>query len=499
MRILISISDTNGIVNFLNKLNSYYSEIEIIATSGTKKYLKSHNINSVEVSDYTNFPEILDGRVKSLHPKIFGGILSSENLKSHNNELKKYNIKKFDMIICNLYQFEKIINSKDFSNQEAIENIDIGGASIIRAAAKNYHDIVLISDILDYDLVLNCIAENKLNIDIRKKLASKAFNLLSDYDNKIANYLSGNKNNDIKSNEKLNKLRYGENPHQSGYIQVEESEFGIANSILLSGKEMSYNNYLDADVAFNSTNNFKENCVSIVKHTNICGLSINSNQLKAFKDAVKGDSVSAYGGILGFNSLLEEEVSKEIIKSFFEIVIAPKFSHQALEILKKRKNLRILKAKYSPSSQLYYRSISGGLLAQSQNLDEKYDLKIVTKNKPSNKQLEDLKFAWKLCSFIKSNAIILAKNKTLLGMGAGQPNRVMSVKIAGEVAGEKSVGCVMASDAFFPFPDSIIRASDLGIKSIIQPGGSINDYDVIEEANNRGISMVFTNQRRFTH
>ena len=498
MRILISISDTKDIVAFLNKLANYYSEIEIIATSGTNKYLKRHNINSVEISDYTNFPEILDGRVKSLHPKIFGGILSIKNLKSHNNELKKYNIKKFDMVICNLYQFEKIINSKDFSNEEAIENIDIGGASIIRAAAKNYHDIIVISDVLDYDSVLNCIAEKKLNKDARKKLASKAFNLLSDYDSKIANYLSGNKNTDTK-NEKLNKLRYGENPHQSGYIQVKESEFGIANSILISGKDMSYNNYLDADVAFNSTNNFKEDCVSIVKHTNICGLSINSNQLKAFKDAVKGDPVSAYGGILGFNSLLKEEVSKEIIKSFFEIVIAPDFSNQSLEILKKRKNLRILQAKYSPSNQLYYRSISGGLLAQSQNLDEKYDLKIVTKNKPSSKQLEDLKFAWKLCSFIKSNAIILAKNKTLIGMGAGQPNRVMSVKIAGEVARERSVGCVMASDAFFPFPDSIIRANDLGIKSIIQPGGSINDNDVIEEANNRGISMVFTNQRRFTH
>ena len=499
MKILISISDTKGIVTFLNKLATFYSNIEIIATSGTNKYLKSHNINSVEISDYINFPEILGGRVKSLHPKIFGGILSRGNLKSHNNELKKHNIKKFDMVICNLYEFEKIVNSNDFSNEEAIENIDIGGASILRAAAKNYNDVVVISDILDYDSVLSHIAENKLNIEIKKKLASKVFDLLSDYDSKVANYLSGNKNTNIKSDQKLNKLRYGENPHQSGYIQVNESENGIANSILISGKEMSYNNYLDADVAFNATNNFKENCVSIVKHTNICGLSINSNQLKAFNDAIKGDPVSAYGGILGFNSLLNEDVAKEVIKSFFEIIIAPNFSHQALEILKKRKNLRILQAKYSPSSQLHFRSISGGLLAQSQNFDEKYDLKIVTEKRPSNNQLEDLKFAWKLCSFVKSNAIILAQNKTLLGMGAGQPNRVMSVKIAGEVAGKKSIGCVMASDAFFPFPDSIIKASDLGIKSIIQPGGSINDSDVIEEANNRGISMIFTNQRRFTH
>lgn len=497
MRILISISDKKGIVTFLNKLTTFYSEIEITATSGTNKYLKNHNINSQEISDYINFPEILGGRVKSLHPKIFGGILSKKNVRNHDNELKKYNIKKFDMVICNLYKFEKIINSNDFSNEEAIENIDIGGASILRAAAKNYYDVVVISDPLDYDSVLLYTAENKLNKDIRKKLASKAFNLLSDYDSKVANYLSGNK--DSITNGKLKSLRYGENPHQDGYIQVNESENGIANSILISGSEMSYNNYLDADAAFNSTNNFKENCVSIVKHTNICGLSINSNQLKAFNDAVKGDPVSAYGGVLGFNSILEEEVAKEIIKSFFEIVIAPNFSHQAIEILKKRKNLRILQAKYFPSNQLYYRTISGGLLAQSQNLDEKYDLKVVTENKPSKKQLEDLKFAWKLCLFVKSNAIILAKNKTLLGMGAGQPNRVMSVKIAGEVAGKKSFGCVLASDAFFPFPDSIIKASDLGIKCIIQPGGSINDSNVIEEANNRGMSMIFTNQRRFTH
>ena len=499
MRILISISDTKGIATFLKKLATYISEIEIIATSGTNKYLKSHKINSIEISEYINFPEILNGRVKSLHPKIFGGILSRKNVKSHNNELKKYNIKKFDMVICNLYQFEKIINSNNFRKEEAIENIDIGGASILRAAAKNYSDVVVISDPLDYDSVLNCIAKNKLNEKIRKNLASKAFDLLSDYDNKVANYLSDNKSLKTNVSQKLNKLRYGENPHQSGYIQINETENGIANSILISGKEMSYNNYLDADIAFNSTNNFNENCVSIVKHTNICGLSINSNQLRAFNDAVKGDPVSAYGGILGFNSLLEEDVAKEIIKSFFEIVIAPNFSHQALEILKKRKNLRILKAKYSPSNQLYYRSISGGLLAQSQNLDDKYDLKVVTKNKPSDKQLEDLKFAWKLCLFIKSNAIILVKNKTLIGMGAGQPNRIMSVKIAGEVAGEESNGCIMASDAFFPFPDSIIKASDLGIKCIIQPGGSINDSDVIDEANNRGISMIFTNQRRFTH
>tara|TARA_B100000941_G_scaffold56062_1_gene36433 strand:- start:3783 stop:5282 length:1500 start_codon:yes stop_codon:yes gene_type:complete len=499
MKILISISNTSGIVSFIKKLTNFYSEIEIIATSGTSKYLKENDVYSLEISDYIDFPEILNGRVKTLHPKIFGGILSKKNSKNHDKELKKYNISKIDMVICNLYQFEKIINSNKFNNEEAIENIDVGGASILRAAAKNYHDVIVISDPSDYESVLNSISGNTLNIDVRKKLASKVFNYLSDYDNKVAKYLENNKDTTIIKNEKLSKLRYGENPHQIGYIQKNESLKGIANSTLISGKEMSYNNYLDADIAFNATNSFKKNCVSIVKHSNICGLSINFNQLNAFKDAVSGDPVSAYGGILGFNSLLEEEVSCEIVKSYFEIVIAPEFSIKALEILKKRKNLRILQATYSAPNQLYYRSISGGMLAQSQNLDEKYDLKVMTQNFPTNQQLEDLKFAWKLCSFVKSNAIILAKNNTLLGMGAGQPNRVMSVKIAGEVAGEKSIDSVMASDAFFPFKDSIIKASDLGVKCIIQPGGSINDHKVIDEANKKGISMIFTNQRRFTH
>ena len=499
MRVLISISDTKGIVSFLKNLTDFYTEIEIIATSGTYKYLKNNDIHSTEISDYIDFPEILDGRVKSLHPKIFGGILSKKNSENHNIDLKKFNINKIDMVICNLYKFEKVINSNKFNNEDAIENIDIGGASMLRAAAKNYNDVVVISDPSDYEFVFNCILENKLNYDIKKKLAAKVFNLLSDYDIKIANYLSDNQNSIILNNDKFNKLRYGENPHQVGYIQRNKSENGIANSILISGKEMSYNNYLDADVAFNAANNFKKNCVSVVKHTNVCGLSINSNQIDAFTNAVNGDPVSAYGGILGFNSLLEENVANEIVKSFFEIVVAPKFSRKTLEILQKKKNLRIIQATYSVNNKLHYRSISGGLLAQSQNFDEKYELKVVTEIKPSNQELEDLKFAWKLCLFIKSNAIILVKNNTLLGIGAGQPNRVMSVKIAGEVAGNKSIGCVMASDAFFPFPDSITKANDLGVKCIIQPGGSINDNKVIEEANNKGISMIFTNQRRFTH
>tara|TARA_B100000902_G_scaffold400014_1_gene474562 strand:- start:7530 stop:9029 length:1500 start_codon:yes stop_codon:yes gene_type:complete len=499
MKILVSVSDKTGLVDFINKLMKHYSDLEIISTSGTANYLKEHNINTIEVSDYTSFPEILNGRVKTLHPKIFGGILSKKDSNDHNNDIIRHNIKKIDMVICNLYEFEKVINSKNFDHDEAIENIDIGGSAILRAAAKNYSELIVLSDPSDYSKTIESIIKNKVTDSFKKHLAVKVFRLLSNYDNKISNYLNDTSELNFPKNIEFKNLRYGENPHQKGYIYSNNFNGGIANSKIIAGKKMSYNNYLDSDVAFLSSNYFEKNCVSVVKHTNVCGLSVNKKQIEAFKDSIKGDPISSFGGILGFNSEVEEEVANEIIKNFFEIIVAPKFSEESLNILKSKKNLRIIKANYKNTNELHFRSISGGLLAQSQNLMEGYDQKIVTEIKPSEKQFIDLKFAWDLSSFIKSNSILLVKNKTLLGMGAGQPNRIMSVQIAGEVAGIESNGSVLASDAFFPFPDSIIKAHELGIKCIIQPGGSINDEDVIKEANNREISMIFTGQRRFTH
>ncbi|MFL2677189.1 MAG: bifunctional phosphoribosylaminoimidazolecarboxamide formyltransferase/IMP cyclohydrolase [Dehalococcoidia bacterium] len=499
MRILVSLSDKSGIVNFINKLIIRYPDLEIISTSGTSKYLKENNFNVVDIDEFTSFPEILNGRVKTLHPKIFGAILSKSDSSTHEEEIKKHDIKKIDMVICNLYQFEKVINSNNFKHDDAIENIDIGGSSILRAAAKNYSDVTVVIDPSDYDFVANCIIENKIDSFIRKKLASKVFNFLSNYDNKISKYLSNNDEFQLPQGLIPENLRYGENPHQMGILLKNNLNYGVANSIKVSGKKMSYNNYLDADVAFSASHYFEKNCVAIVKHSNVCGLSVKDNQTEAYKAALGGDPVSSYGGIIGFNTELKEDTAKEIVKNFFEIIIAPDFDKKSLLILKSKKNLRIVKAKFKNSEDLFFRSISGGLLAQSQNINENYDLDIVTERKPDSIQLADLKFAWNLCLFIKSNSIILVKNQTLLGMGAGQPNRVMSVKIAGEVAGKKSNGSILASDAFFPFTDSVIKADDLGVKCIIQPGGSINDKDVINEANKRGIVMIFTNQRRFTH
>ena len=499
MRILVSLSNKDGIVNFLNKLIIHYPELEIISTSGTSKYLKENNFNVVEVDEFTSFPEILEGRVKTLHPKIFGGILFKRNSSKHIKEIKKHNIKNIDIVICNLYPFEKIIDSDNYNHHEAIENIDIGGASILRAAAKNYLDILVMTDISDYDFIADCIIKNKINESIKKDLASKVFKLLSNYDREISNYLGDYNEFQLPQNFITEELRYGENPHQVGFLHKNNQVNGIANSIILSGKKMSYNNYLDADTAFLAVNNFEKNCAAIVKHSNVCGLSVRDKQIDAFKEAIQGDPVSAYGGILGLNSDVKENVAKEIVKNFFEIIIAPKYDKDALNILKSKKNLRIIESSFKIPHNYSLRSISGGYLAQSQNINEDYELNIVSEKKPNNQQLDDLKFAWNLCSFIKSNSILLVKNKTLLGMGAGQPNRVMSVKIAGEVAGKKSFDSVLASDAFFPFTDSIIKAEELGVKCIIQPGGSINDLDVIEEANKRGMVMIFTNQRRFTH
>tara|TARA_S200000501_G_scaffold235780_1_gene221084 strand:+ start:2292 stop:3791 length:1500 start_codon:yes stop_codon:yes gene_type:complete len=499
MRILVSLSDKTGIVNFIKKLIIRYPELEIISTSGTSKFLKENNINVIEVNEFTSSPEILDGRVKTLHSKIFGGILFKRNSSNHVKEIKKHNIKNIDMVICNLYPFEKIIDSDKYNHNDAIENIDIGGASILRAAAKNYLDILVVTDISDYDFIADCIIKNKINENIKKDLASKVFKLLSNYDKKISNYLAHNNEFELPQNLITEELRYGENPHQLGFLHKNNQVHGIANSIILSGKKMSYNNYLDADVAFLAANNFEKNCVAIVKHSNVCGLSVRDEQINAFKEALLGDPVSAYGGILALNAEVKENTANEIIKNFFEIIIAPKYDKYALDILKSKKNLRIVKSKFKISKDFFLRSLSGGFLSQSQNINEDYELNIVSEKKPDNQQLEDLKFAWNLSSFIKSNSILLVKNKTLLGMGAGQPNRVMSVKIAGEVAGKNSNGSVLASDAFFPFTDSIIKADELGVKCIIQPGGSINDNDVIKEANKRKIAMIFTNQRRFTH
>ena len=508
MRVLVSVFEKSGITEFLSELQKS-TNCEIISTGGTYDHLISAGIKVENISSYTNFPEILDGRVKSLHPKIYGGILFNRNIKKHKSEIKNLGIEPIDMVVCNLYPFEEVISRKEFSNEEAIENIDIGGPAMIRAAAKNYENVIVSVDQSSYELILNAVVNNSLTIQERAKLAHKAFEHVSNYDNKITKYFEYKKedtklkqSNDINLNLKYVKnLRYGENPHQSAAIYKSyDSQYGIVGAEQLNGKEMSYSNYIDADSAYIAVSNFEKHCVSIVKHTNTCGLAIRENQLDAFKSALEGDPISAFGGIVGFNSKVSLETAKLLNKTFFEIIIAPEYDLIALEELKKKKSLRVLKIRPEKFNKYLIRSISGGFIKQTNNLiEDNYNLSVVTHSHPSSQEFEDLKFAWKACSFIKSNSIVLVKNKKLLGMGAGQPNRLMSVKIAGEIAGKSASGSVLASDAFFPFPDALEQGVKLGVKAVIQPGGSVNDKKIIDIANEFNISMIFTSQRRFLH
>jgi len=499
MRILVSVSDKTNISDFLIGLQNI-EDCEIISTAGTSSHLLSNGISVEKLSDYTNFPEILGGRVKSLHPKIYGGILFNRDIPDHKTQIQELDIKPIDMVICNLYPFQEVIAEDRTLLGDAIENIDIGGPSMIRAAAKNFESVVVLVDPNDYGTVLENLRKGSLLSEARMSLAQKAFQHVSNYDSAISNYL--NKEEGLRLNLKFKgDLRYGENPHQKGSIySYELDDSGVVNSLQLNGKEMSYSNYLDADSAFKVANSFGQHCVTIVKHSNTCGLSQKKNQLDAFKAAFEGDSLSAFGGIVGFNSEVSLDVAKLINETFFEIIVAPSFNPEALKELKSKKSLRLLKVKSSDTQHKSIKSISGGLIVQSNNLiDESFKFSVVTDKKPTLLELNDINFAWKTCSFIKSNAIALVKDMTLVGMGAGQPNRLMSVKIAGEIAGDDSIGSVLASDAFFPFEDALEQAVKLGIKAVVQPGGSINDKKIIDSANKHQISMVFTGQRRFLH
>ncbi len=504
MRALVSVYNKEGISGFLKKIQDEI-DLEVIATGGTFLHLEKNGVEVTNLSLITNFPEILDGRVKSLHPNIYGGILFNRKIKDHHDEINNLSIKGIDMVVCNLYPFSEVISKDNFLHQEAIDNIDIGGPSMIRAAAKNYSDVLVITDPNDYGPIVNKIINSEVTEDERYKFAKKAFSNTSNYDAQIARYFEPQEKKTIETllNNELEfkkNLRYGENPHQKGSIySFKDSNSGIANSSQLNGKEMSYSNFLDADSAFLTANSFEENCVSIIKHTNPCGLSVNDSQLEAFNNAVKGDPISAFGGIIGFNTELTVEVAKLINQSFYEIIVAPSYSKSALSKLKEKKSLRVIQAKYHLKPRSVVKSISGGLLVQTDNLIDDFELSYVTERQPNEDQIKDIIFSWKLASFVKSNAIVLVKDRTLIGMGAGQPNRLMSVKIAGEVAGDESVSSVLASDAFFPFPDAVKMAVDLGINCIVQPGGSVNDEKVINVANDNDISMIFTKQRRFLH
>ena len=512
MKALLSVYNKTGITDFAHDLIEL--GYDLVSTGGTYNEINTAGFAVQQVSDLTGSPEILDGRVKTLHPKIHGGILARRALPSDLNELAVHAISTIDLVVVNLYPFRETIAKEGVEINEALENIDIGGPTMLRAAAKNFPDVIVVVNPNDYQSVIdNLRKDGTMALSDRQGLAQKAFQHVALYDTAIASYL-GNQEEGLFPQEltigleKLYDLRYGENPHQHAALYSLASQSpgkpgGLSGAVQLHGKELSYNNLMDADGAWMTASDFAEPTVAVIKHTNPCGLAVHQNPAEAYRRAFAGDPVSAYGGIVAFNCRVTIEAAKAMSTVFYEVVVAPDYDPEALEMLKKKRNLRILATDLNNSGTvtLETRQISGGLLVQTPDfLDEDpARWKTATKRQPSTTELKDLSFAWKACKHIKSNAIVLAKEKTLLGMGAGQPNRVISVQLAVQAAGEKAIGAVLASDAFFPFADNIEAAGAAGVTAIVQPGGSIRDAEVIEAADKLGLAMVFTDIRHFKH
>ena len=512
-RALISVSNKDGVIEFARELERL--GYEIVSSSGTAKVLRKNGIKVIEVSEITGFPEIMGGRVKTLHPKIHGGLLAVRDNVEYMRQLEELGIVPIDIVAINLYPFEETVK-KGADLDEIIENIDIGGPAMVRAAAKNYKFTTIIVDPKDYPLIIEELEEKgEISLQTRKRLSLKAFRHTALYDSIIASVL----NEKFEINEKFPEelsiplrkgkiLRYGENPHQQGalYISpVEEKGLNVAKSEVLSGKEMSFNNYLDVEGAINLVKEFKEPTCVIVKHSNPSGVAVRENLEKAYREALKRDPKSAFGGIVAFNRKVDIDTAKAITEIFLEVVIAPDFEEEAIEYIKnKKKNLRIVKVKNfnRDPEGLDYRRISGGLLIQDRDLELYKDLKIVSERKPTDRELEDLLFAFKVVKHCKSNSVVIAKDKASVGIGVGQQSRVDSLETAIKKAKEFGLelnGAVLASEAFFPFRDSVDVAAKEGITAIIQPGGSIRDKEVIEAANEHNIAMIFTGMRHFKH
>lgn len=496
---LISVSDKTGIIEFARELKKL--DVRIISTGGTAKFLKKAGIPVVSVEKITDFPEILDGRVKTLHPKIHAGILA-KNTKQHIDELKKHKINAIDIVVINLYPFEQ---------KPSIENIDIGGVAMLRAAAKNFENVLAVCDPTDYYHIIGNIKSSKIDFSFRKKLAAKAFRHTAYYDSLIADYFTEEMFPEkiTVGLKKISGLRYGENPHQKAAIYQVGSRKEAGSLNQLQGKELSYNNYLDMDAAFNLACEFKDPTCVIVKHNNPCGVSSAAIILDAYKNALACDPVSAFGGIVAFNKIVDGKTAKEVIKIFTECVIAPNYSKDALKIFSQKQNLRILiKPLIKKTGQfLEFRSISDQILVQEKDSKVFNKLKIVTKTKPAKQQLESLKFAFTVAKYVKSNAIVLVRGTQTVGIGAGQMSRIDSLKIANmkmqsityPLTHLPAYPLVLASDAFFPFRDVVDAAAKIGVNSIIQPGGSLKDDDSITACNEHKIAMVFTGMRHFRH
>jgi phosphoribosylaminoimidazolecarboxamide formyltransferase/IMP cyclohydrolase len=543
-RALVSVSDKTGIVDFARELAQF--NVEIISTGGTAKALRDAGITVRDISDLTEFPEMMDGRVKTLHPRVHGGLLAIRDNPEHLAAMQQHGIEPIDMVVVNLYPFAETIMREGVTLEEAIEQIDIGGPAMIRSAAKNAHDVAVVVVPASYQ---NIIYEMKsrngaLSLTTRKRLAREAFKQTAMYDMIVSSYLSrqemptqhgtgggmgtftgssGSRTEvpaDIAeafsaeefrgqlpgrmswSIGKISDLRYGENPHQMAALYQMAHGTGLANAEVLSGKEMSFNNYVDADAAWNLVSDFDDTACAIIKHTNPAGVGLGQTAAEAYTKALATDPVSAFGGIVAFNQTVDSVAAQEVVKIFTEVVIAPEYDVPALEILKAKKNLRVLRLKKAKAGKkLEFRQVSGGMLVQTAD-DHKLDpreLKVVTARQPTGEEIRALLFAWVVCKHTKSNAIVYARDGQTVGVGAGQMSRVDSVKIGAMRAQLPVAGSVLASDAFFPFRDGIDEAARHGITAVIQPGGSVRDDEVIAAANEHGLAMMFTGVRHFKH
>lgn len=516
-RALISVSDKTGIVDFARALQRF--GVEIISTGGTARTLRDAGIEVREVSDVTKFPEMMDGRIKTLHPRIHGALLGLRDNEGHLAAMREHGIEPIDMVVVNLYPFEQTIAREGASLEEAIEQIDIGGPAMIRSAAKNFESVAVVTSREMLDEVVDRMKENNgaLSLLTRQKLAAFAYTTTFIYDANISTYLMGlsfpTEEDKAGSEEeftssmslslkKQEDLRYGENPHQSAALFHTGERDGIAHAELLSGKEMSFNNYVDADAAWQLVCDFDDLACAIIKHTNPAGVASSPSAEEAYRKALACDPVSAFGGIVAFNAPVDEAAARAVTEIFTEVIIAPDYEPAALAVLKAKKNLRVLRAgKPETVAGLEYKQISGGMLVQTRDTHwlKREDLKVVTKRAPSEEETEDLMFAWTVCKHTKSNAIVYARDRQTVGVGAGQMSRVDSVKIGAMRAQLPTEGSVLASDAFFPFRDGLAEAARHGITAVIQPGGSKRDAEVIAAADEHGMAMVFTGVRHFRH
>ena len=551
MRAIISVYDKTGLVAFAQGLSAL--NVELYSTGKTAHALAEASVPVHSISEITGFPEILDGRVKTLHPAVHGGILARRDRDAHMAELEEHHITPIDLVVCNLYPFSEAVAQPDVTLETALEEIDVGGVTLLRAAAKNFPSVTVVVRPEDYDIVLEELqTQGSASVETRRKLAAIAFQHTALYDTAIAEYLRRGTSDELFPEKltlglrRLMRLKYGENPHQQAALyawggtpagldeRVEASADGAANNVAtndasnaaaahptppsvagarqLQGKELGFNNLLDLDAALNAVASFKPPTAVVVKHTNPCGLACGDSLVESYRRAHSGDPISAYGGILGFNREVDAETARELSQIFYEAIIAPGYSPEALAVLATKKNLRLLttdtpigpqfvKTDTHDPYQLDVRRVSGGLLVQSADMISESDIprKVVSEREPTLGEVTDLLFAWKVVQQVKSNAIVLAHKLMVVGVGAGQMNRVYSVRIAVDRASDRTRGSVLASDAFFPFADGVEMAAKAGVTAIIQPGGSIRDGEVIKAANKSGIAMIFTGQRHFRH